>query len=154
MTEMSVPSPFDPSDRRGFLLTDNDSESEIGNEFQREVYRWVKECMGRTTAMDKWERSARFLEEALELVQASGMAKEDVLRLVDYTYGREPGEVKEEVGQVIVTLAALCTAHSVNLDNSAESEINRVWMRIHKIREKHRGKPRNSPLPGDYPPSE
>lgn len=118
--------------------------------FQKLVFRWVCSCMGDRVAQDKEERTARFGEEALELCQAAGMSKGDVLVLVDYVYGRDKGEIKQEVGGVMVTLAALCSARSIDLDEAAWFELMRCHEKIDKIRAKHDSKPLDvrGPTPG------
>ena len=112
---------------------------------------WAEECFGPTLAGSVQERTHRFLEEALELCQASGCTAEEAHLLVDYVYGRPVGEIPQETGGVMVTLAALCAANGVSLSECALREFNRCASRIDAIREKSRRKPRNSPLPGDYP---
>lgn len=114
---------------------------------QREVRKWMLACFGADIADDKRERNYRFLEEALELVQAGGCTKAKALQLVDYTYSRPPGVIAQEVGGVAVTLSALCDAWYIDLDYCASQEVKRVWFMIDQIRAKQAGKPRNSNLP-------
>src|ERR1019366_7187801 len=76
--------------------------------FQRRLWPWMTECFGPTIPLDKMERNHRFLEEALELVQACYCTADEAHQLVDYVYGRPVGEKSQEVGGVVVTLAALC----------------------------------------------
>lgn len=114
--------------------------------FQERVLPWMLECFGVTISRDWVERNHRFIEEALELVQAAGMSKEDALTLVDYVYGRPIGEVKQEVGGVMVTLAALCLANEVDMHECGEAELLRIWTKVVAIREKQKTKPRG-PLP-------
>lgn len=92
------------------------------------------------------ERAHRFIEESLELVQARGLSREDVLMLVDYVYDRPKGEDTQEVGGVLLTLAALCFAADINMQKCGEDELDRVWKNIEKIRAKQAAKPRG-PLP-------
>lgn len=117
--------------------------------FQARVEPWMAACFGPRISADTTERNHRFIEEALELVQAGGMPKADVLQLVDYTYGRPIGELQQEVGSVMVTLAALCLAQSLDMHQAAEIELARIWTKVETIREKQRTKPRGSPLPMD-----
>lgn len=120
-------------------------EERIENEnemFQSRVDNWLIECFGESIARDKRIRNHRFLEESLELVQACGCTKEDALRLVDYVYGRDIGEIEQEVGGVATTLAALCIAQGVDLNLCAETELLRVKNNIEKIREKSKLKPK------------
>lgn len=118
-------------------------------EFQGQVDQWMLECFGREIANDKIERNHRFLEEALELVQACGCSSADAHMLVEYVFNRPKGAVGQEVGGVAVTLAALCSANAVDLNVEAHREVERICLpeNIEKIRAKQAGKPRNSPLP-------
>jgi hypothetical protein len=49
---------------------------------------------------------------------------------------------------VMVTLAGLCTAQGIGLDEAAQIELARVWTKVPQIRAKHAAKPKFSPLPG------
>lgn len=117
---------------------------------QFQVYLWMKRCFKPEVINSKPERNHRFLEEALELVQSTGCTKEEALELVDYVYSREVGDPKQEVGGVIVTLAALCNVQQINFTDEARNEINRINRPeiIAKIRQKQLTKPDSSPLPG------
>lgn len=119
-------------------------------DLQQHVKIWILKCFNVEIANDKTERSHRFIEESLELVQACGMSKDDVLTMVDYTYDRPLGELSQEVGGVMITLAALCNPHSLNMFHEAENELERINKPeiIDKIREKQKSKPSGSPLPG------
>ena len=116
--------------------------------FQAAVHEWMLRCFGSAIAADKTERSHRFLEESLELVQAAGTTREEALKLVDYVYGRPTGELHQEVGGTLVTLAALCQAQGIAMEIAGELELNRVWGKIEQIRAKQAAKPKFSPLPG------
>ena len=115
--------------------------------YQSRVKEWLLACFGLEIATDKVERNHRFIEEAIELVQATGCTKSEVLQLVDYVYGRDIGEVKQEVGGVMVTLAGLCEAQGIQLDECAETELELVWTKVEKIRAKQKAKPKYGPLP-------
>jgi NTP pyrophosphatase (non-canonical NTP hydrolase) len=106
--------------------------------FQKEVDRWILECFGEKIGKDPIERNYRFLEEALELVQACGCSKEDAMRLVDYVFDRTKGELYQEIGGVMVTLAALCNTHNMHIETCADLEIERITQPeiIEKIRKK------------------
>lgn len=120
----------------------------IGFDYQGRVAEWVKECFGTDSQYDKAERAHRFFEEAAELYQASGQSKEDAYKLVDYVFSRPVGEQFQEVGGVMVTLAALCTAVKIPMFDAAAVELTRVWQKIDKIRAKNKTKQKNSALPG------
>lgn len=116
--------------------------------FQGRTYRWTEHCFGKEIADDKIERNYRFTEEALELVQSAGIEKEKVLELVEYVFSRPVGEIKQEVGGVMVTLAAFCNANRINLEDEANNELQRCWNNIEKIRHKQANKKiKNGPLP-------
>jgi len=117
--------------------------------FQDRVWGWVCECFGAPVAYNVREREHRFIEEAIELVQASGCSKEDVLMLVDHVYGRPAGDVAQEVGGVMITLNALCTRRGVDVKKAAMAEYERINRpdTLEKIRLKQATKPKDSPLP-------
>jgi hypothetical protein len=116
-------------------------------DFQDRVKPWMDACFGPAISADKVERNHRFLEEALELVQACGGTREEALQLVDYVFNRPVGEPSQEVGGVKVTLAALCLANGIDMHEAAETELARVWTKIDVIRAKQAAKPRGSVLP-------
>ncbi|WP_241238586.1 UPF0175 family protein [Burkholderia gladioli] len=116
---------------------------------QSRVQPWMLECFGPTIAADRVERNHRFLEEALELVQSLGCTASEAHQLVDYTFGRPVGEPAQEVGGVMVTLAALCLANTLDMHAAGEAELARISApaMVKKIRAKQAAKPKHSPLP-------
>lgn len=118
-----------------------------GDTFQARVQPWMLECFGEAIAGDREERNHRFLEEALELVQSTGCTASEAHQLVDYVFGRPVGEPTQEVGGVMVTLAALCLANGLDMHDAAEVELARVWTKVEVIRAKQAAKPKHSPLP-------
>jgi hypothetical protein len=115
--------------------------------FQNRVQPWMMECFGPTISADKQERNHRFLEEALELVQSCGATQSEAHQLVDYVYGRPVGEPFQEVGGVMITLAALCLANDLDMHQAGEVELARIWTKVEQIRAKQAAKPKHSPLP-------
>jgi len=63
--------------------------------------------LGEDSCDDIPERFTRFLEEALEGVQAAGMSQEAAHFWVDYVYGRPKGEPAQEFAGIFLTYA-LC----------------------------------------------
>ncbi len=120
----------------------------MNENFQSRVHPWMLACFGAEIASDPIERNHRFLEEALELVQACGCTAEEAHQLVDYTFGRPIGDKAQEVGGVMVTLAALCLAHGLDMHTAAEVELERIWTKVEQIRAKQAAKPKHGPLPG------
>lgn len=117
------------------------------NPFQARVQPWMLACFGAAIAADRAERNHRFFEEAGELVQACGMTADEAHQLVNYTWSRPLGEKPQEVGGVMVTLAALCLANQLDMHAAGETELARVWTKIKAIRRKQAAKPKHSPLP-------
>jgi NTP pyrophosphatase (non-canonical NTP hydrolase) len=115
--------------------------------FQSNVDAWMDACFGDAIKADVQERCDRFIEEALEFVQAAGYSAERAHALVNYTFGRPTGEINQEVGGVMVTLAAMCNTLGVVICAAAEAELARVWTKIDKIRAKQAAKPTGSALP-------
>jgi hypothetical protein len=99
--------------------------------------KWALYTFGSTLVYNSQERCARFLEEALELVQALGFNKRRALALVEYVYGREPGEVDQEFGGVMNTLYLLGETGGKNLHELGEVELARCWDNVEKIRQKN-----------------
>ena len=125
-----------------------------GRAFQARVNDWMMACFGAEISADVTERNHRFLEEALELVQACGCTKSEADQLVAYVYGREVGDLPQEIGGVMVTLAALCTAVCWDMALSGELELAWVWTKVDAIRAKQAAKPKHSPLPALISPPE
>lgn len=120
--------------------------------FQGRVHQWGLECFGPGVFNRPAERYHRFLEEALELCQALDCTEEEAVMLVRYVWSRAIGEPSQEVGGVMVTLAALCDVAGIDLELQAGKELDRIMQPeiIAKIRQKQLTKPDSSPLPGRY----
>lgn len=116
--------------------------------FQRGVAEWMRACFTKDVSNAPAERNHRFLEESLELVQSRGSTREEAHMLVDYVFGRPVGEKEQEVGGVMVTLAALCHVAGMDMVELGDRELRRIWNNIEKIRAKQATKPASSPLPG------
>jgi hypothetical protein len=119
----------------------------MSDSFQERVQPWMMACFGAEIAGDREERNHRFFEEAGELVQSLGMTESEAHQLVAYTWGRTKGEPAQEVGGVMVTLAALCLANGLDMHAAAETELARIWTKVDQIRAKQAAKPKHSPLP-------
>ncbi len=115
--------------------------------FQARVQPWMMACFGAAISADGVERNHRFLEESLELVQACGCTASEAHQLVDYVFGRPVGERAQEVGGVMVTLAALCLAQGLDMHAAGDTELARIWTKVEAIRAKQAAKPKHSPLP-------
>lgn len=104
---------------------------------QRLMREWVVRMFG-SANMQILERASRFFEEAVELAQACGLAREDALRIVDYVYAKPKGEPAQEAGGVSITLLALCEALEVDADECERKELRRALsFDKQKLRERH-----------------
>lgn len=117
--------------------------------FQDRVQGWMQLCFGAEISADKLERNDRFIEEALELVQSLGYDAARAHALVDYVFGRPVGVPEQEVGGVMVTLAALCAPNGLDMAVAGEVELERILHPdlVAKIRAKQAAKPTGSALP-------
>jgi NTP pyrophosphatase (non-canonical NTP hydrolase) len=113
------------------------------NPFQKRALSWAKRCFGIKLVTDIGERNQRFIEEALELVQACGLTRREALGAVNYVYGRPVGDKRQEVGGVYTTLAILCSAHNIDMVNEGERDLREIdnAETTKRIRMKREGKP-------------
>lgn len=95
------------------------------------------------------DRANRFVEEALELVQAIGITKESIRLQLDRVYSRPVGEVKQEIGGTILTLSLIASSQDLLMDDCWSAAIEDGYARQAKIRAKDAAKRKDSPLPGD-----
>lgn len=143
------------SAKHGFIAALTWQKQQAGEwiDFQSRVKDWLLECLGAEIAKDVQERCDRFIEESLELTQSLGYSADRDHALVDYVFNRPIGEPFQEVGGVMVTLAALCSATDLNMTKDAECEYSRITQPeiIEKIRKKQAAKPTGSALPIKLP---
>lgn len=122
----------------------------MNSRLQERVAPWMLECFGAEAAADIRERCDRFIEEAFELVQSFGYDRTRLATLEAYVYGRPVGKPAQEVGGVMLTLAALCGAAGLDMHAAGDDEIARVSApeMIEKIRAKQASKRGlHTPLP-------
>ncbi len=98
--------------------------------FQQRVAPWMDACFGPESSSDRLERGDRFLEEALELLQSGNYPRERIAALTDYVFDRPQGEINQEVGGVMVTLAAYCLAFGIDMHGAGETELARIWTKV------------------------
>jgi NTP pyrophosphatase (non-canonical NTP hydrolase) len=118
--------------------------------FQQRCWPWLVAAFDADKGMDAQERVHRFLEEAFELVQAAGCSEADAKSICAYVYGREPGDIRGEVGDVMNTLAALCLTHDIDMHEAADAKLAEVSTpeKVARIRAKRAARVEGSPLPG------
>ncbi|MDX1739573.1 MAG: hypothetical protein R3261_15135 [Alphaproteobacteria bacterium] len=115
--------------------------SSITQTLQARMDSWMQRCFGKNISENIHERNFRVLEECLELVQASGLNKQEAQVVLDYVYSRPAGDVRQEIGGAVLTLSAYCSAHNLDMLAMAEEELARIEKIPDKVREKHRTKP-------------
>jgi NTP pyrophosphatase (non-canonical NTP hydrolase) len=115
--------------------------------FQKRTRRWFVACFSEEDVYDIVERNHRFLEEALELFQACGCTASEAHQLVDYVFSRPVGDIEQEIGGVLTTLAMVCSSEDIDLKEAGETELARMIRNIAKIRTKQAEKPKYSPKP-------
>lgn len=86
---------------------------------------WGCRCFGAEHMNNRGVRALRFAEEAIELTQTCGVSEDKVTELVRIVYSRPAGEVRQEVGGTMVTLAVLCHLLGINLETAFENEVSR-----------------------------
>jgi len=114
---------------------------------QQRVSPWLLACFGAEISADRLERGDRLLEEVFELLQSGGYPQDRIQSLRDYVWSREVGDPAQEVGGVMITLAAYCLAHGLDMREAGETELARIWTKVDKIRAKQAAKPTGSALP-------
>lgn len=121
--------------------------------FQGDVAEWMAKCFLASLYSDMTERGDRLLEEVLELLQAHGYDSARVPTLVNYVFGRPVGEPAQEVGGVMVTLAAYCSVAGLSMQADGQAELDRinqpeVMARIRAKQEAKNALRFDTPLPG------
>lgn len=111
--------------------------------YQADMGKWVMETFGK---VELRQRLYRFGEESLELLQAGGLTKSEIMVIMDSVFSKPIGDLFNEVGGTFTTLTSVCTAANISLQDAANVEKARCWQRIEEIREKDKKKPLGSPL--------
>jgi len=93
---------------------------------QAEILQWANATFGATTADNTGERIRRFVEEAVELAQASGLDKQAIYDIIDHVYAKPVGDIAQEIGQVGVSLMALSEHLGVQADDEERKEYERI----------------------------
>ena len=110
--------------------------------FQKLASDWAVRAFGESIVKNPIVLNHRFLEEALELVQVCQCTKAEAHAIVDYVFGREVGEKSQELGGVMVTLAALCYGHGLSIHEAGRDELIRIEGKMDSIRMRQDSKPR------------
>jgi NTP pyrophosphatase (non-canonical NTP hydrolase) len=65
-------------------------------------------------------------EEAIEVAQAAGVDKEMLHYLIEHVYKNPPGQLKQELGGLGVTILAMGHAAGIHVDQAEIDEIHRI----------------------------
>lgn len=86
---------------------------------------WATDIFG-PIALDRQERLARFVEEAIELAQAENMDRALLGKIIDRVYSREAGWTPKEIGQAQACLECFAESIKESADKLASLEFDRV----------------------------
>lgn len=120
------PAPAEPSEAD--VLAPGREIARVRDRRSQDVLAWALDIFG-PVAGTQMERTARFVEEAVELAHAAGLGADVVARIVERVYSRPAGSIPKEVGQAGLTLEAF----AANVGVSLEAETAREWDRIRTI---------------------
>lgn len=87
---------------------------------------WAIRCFGVEHVTHIPTRAMRVAEEAIELAQAAQVDKETIYRIVDAVYAKPRGNLDQEIGGVMLTLAIFSNSAYVDPNISFETELCRV----------------------------
>jgi len=101
---------------------------------QHAVATWCRAAFGEEHATNLLQRAVRGHEEQVELLQAAAhetgadmaAARAMAHKQVDYVFDRPPGNLRQEVGGVSITLLALCAAAGFSADEAESAELQRI----------------------------
>lgn len=107
----------------------------------KKFLKWAVDMFG-PVALDRRERIARFVEEAVELAHAEQMPPAMLSRIIERVYSRPPGETPKEVGQAQACLETFAESIGLSSDGEAQREWDRVrtisseeWQRRHAAKQ-------------------
>lgn len=115
--------------------------TKLPESFQARVYPWTLKTFGPTLTLSLKERRQRVGEEAIELLQAAGASRDEIIGIVDHVMNRPMGEPRQEAAGLQVCLAAFCNTMNIDMDQCREEELERCIDKVDKIRDKNLLKP-------------
>lgn len=137
-----------------------DSESGDGGTITSHVYvhrmSKVHERLFGDDPTDLCERRDRHAEEGIELAQALGMSKAEFVKLLDYVYSKEAGNIETEIADSFTTLVSLGLELNVNVFNLGLRGLRNLEKdkTVDRIRAKRKTRHGRGPLPGLNPVKE
>lgn len=102
------------------------AEGETMRFITRVIYEWGARAFGLNHMHDRHVRALRLMEEAVELAQACDVSRVNAMQLVSMVYDRPPGDIRQEIGGVLVTAHAFCAGQGIEVEKALEDEVCRV----------------------------
>jgi NTP pyrophosphatase (non-canonical NTP hydrolase) len=96
------------------------------NARQAQVAEWCAAAFGAEHQASVPQRGLRMLEEAIEAFQATSGDRAVAHKLIDYIFDKEPGELRQELGGLGITVLALAAAAGLSADDAEAAELARV----------------------------
>jgi hypothetical protein len=124
-----------PLSMHDYYSSESERNAATGISFQQRVHDWAVDTMP-DQSLTRIERGRRFLEEAVEFVQALGVTPYDAGLIVATVYQKPVGDLTIEAGSAALTLAEACTTADINVVDVGETELARVSLIREKIRAK------------------
>lgn len=112
----------------------------VKQNLQERTRQLTLQCFGYHNTYDRRERAFRFGEEALEVLQAAGLTTKDILALLETVYSEKPGYLRKELANAHITLMALATANSIELESTTEFDLNWAMENIPAIQARYQKK--------------
>lgn len=95
-------------------------------EMRLRVRAWIVSTFGEPLLLNRRERAARVVEEAVELAQAEGVSPELVRRIAERVYSRPPGSIAQEVAGLMVTLLGHSASAGIDPEVVTLQELERI----------------------------
>ena len=95
------------------------------NKAQLVAFAWARQTYGEVVRQARYQ-AFRFIEEALELVQAMGLTRDDVERAVNWVFDRPRGDVHIEIGDVRLSIDILAQSQGISSDNDYDGCLDRI----------------------------
>ncbi len=107
---------------------------------QQRVVEFVRTAFGARN-MDRKERAARVLEEALEIAQVEGMTIAEIAKLGNHVYAKSIGVAEQKAGGTSIALLAYCASIGMSADAVESSELQRLLSKpVEYFRARHLAK--------------
>jgi NTP pyrophosphatase (non-canonical NTP hydrolase) len=132
----------------GNLKAQHDAQYRSTLGYFDERYKEAHKILFHDDPTDLPERRNRFLEEVFELVQVLRMPRHEIIKLLDYTYGKKVGVMETELGDVASTFLSLLYQLGIPSHLVFTKGLETLFQKKDKIRAKRRTRHGRGPLPG------